>query len=169
MATLLSRTAWAKISVFRKKMAFFFSFKTYLYRMARIRNQRLRIDPCAKFQLHWTKDKGTWILTWNDTKNGLMTSYLPPSDDVSKIFYGFWEIFSRSTTMPSLVVIRSQIKEKQRGHNVPSQPIWFQKTPAWIGLTLLMPREGGWAMSQPPSCFSSITFVRIKLLKRNFG
>ena len=27
--------------------------------MARIRNQRLRIDPCAKFQLHWTKDKGT--------------------------------------------------------------------------------------------------------------
>ena len=41
--------------------------------------------PCAKFQLHWTKDKGTQILTWNDTKSGLMTSYLPPNDDVSKI------------------------------------------------------------------------------------
>ena len=25
--------------------------------LARIRNQRIRIDPCAKFQLHWTKDK----------------------------------------------------------------------------------------------------------------
>ena len=44
--------------------------------LARIRNQRLRIDPCTKFQLHWTKDKGTRILTWNDTKNGLMTSYV---------------------------------------------------------------------------------------------
>ena len=39
-------------------------------------NQHLRIDPCATFQLHWTKDKGTRILIWNDTKNGLMTSYL---------------------------------------------------------------------------------------------
>ena len=46
--------------------------------LARIRNQRFRIDPCAKFQLHWTKDKGTLIFTWKDTKNGLMTSYLPP-------------------------------------------------------------------------------------------
>ena len=42
--------------------------------LSRIRNQRLRIDPCAKFQLNWTKDKGTRILTWNDTKNSLMTS-----------------------------------------------------------------------------------------------
>ena len=50
-----------------------------------IRNQRLRIDPCAKFQLNWTKDKRTHILTWDDTKNGLMTSYLPPSDDISNI------------------------------------------------------------------------------------
>ena len=54
-----------------------------------IQNQRLGIDPCTKFQLHWTKDKGTRILTWNDTKNGLMTSYLPPGDDISKIFIAF--------------------------------------------------------------------------------
>ena len=69
----------------------FFSCKTYSYRifLARIRNQCLRIDPCAKFQLHWTKDKGTRILTWNDTKNSLMTSYLPPGDDVSKFFKAF--------------------------------------------------------------------------------
>ena len=90
MAKLLSRSAWAKSSVFRKRTAFF-SFKTYLYRifLARIRNQRLTIDPCAKFQLNWTKDKGTRILTRNDTKNGLMTSHLTPSDDVSKIFMTF--------------------------------------------------------------------------------
>ena len=42
--------------------------------LARSRNQRLKIDPCAKFQLHWTKNNGTRILTRNETKNGLMTS-----------------------------------------------------------------------------------------------
>ena len=37
--------------------------------------------------------------------------------------------------MPSFVVIRQQIKEKRRGHSPPPpQPIWFQNTPAWIGL-----------------------------------
>ena len=69
----------------------FFSFKTYLYRIffAPVRNQPLIINPCAKFQLNWTKDKGTAILTWNDTKNSLMTSYLPPSDDINKMFMVF--------------------------------------------------------------------------------
>ena len=87
MPTLLSRSAWAKISVFRKKWPFSPSKRIYIGLLARIRNQRLGIDPCAKFQLHWTKDKGTRILTWNDTKNGLMTSYLPSSNDVSKILW----------------------------------------------------------------------------------
>ena len=85
MATLLSRSAWAKISLFRKKWHFSLSKRIYIL-LVRIRNQRLRIDPCAKFQLNWTKDKSTRILTWNDIKNSLMTSYLPPSDDVSKNF-----------------------------------------------------------------------------------
>ena len=57
--------------------------------LAQIRNQLLRIDLCAKFQLNWTKDKETRILTWNNIKNGLMTSDLPPSDDVRKIFTAF--------------------------------------------------------------------------------
>ena len=42
--------------------------------LVQIRNQRLRIDPCAKFEPDWTKDKGARISTWNDTKNFLMTS-----------------------------------------------------------------------------------------------
>ena len=50
-----------------------------------IQTQRLKIDPCAKFQPDCTKDKGAPILTWNNTENWLMTSYLPHSDDVSKI------------------------------------------------------------------------------------
>ena len=74
MATLLSRTAWAKISVFIKNGIFLVQNVFISDFLAQIRNQHLRIDPCTKFQLNWTKDKGTRILTWNDTKNGLMTS-----------------------------------------------------------------------------------------------
>ena len=89
MATLLSRSAWAKISVFHKKWHFSPSKRIYIGFLAQNRNQRFKIDPCAKFQLNWTKDKRTRFLTWNDTENSLMTSYLPPSDDVSKLFMAF--------------------------------------------------------------------------------
>ena len=80
-----------------------------------IRNQRLGIDTCTKFQLHWTKDKGTRVLTWNDTKNGLMTSYLPPGDDISKIFMAFERFCPRVLSCQAVLVIEPQIKEKQRG------------------------------------------------------
>ena len=89
METLLSRIAWEKLHVFVKNGLFLLQNVLISNFLARIRNQRLKIDPCAKFQLHWTKDKGTRILTLNDTKNGLMTSYLPHSDDVSKMFIAF--------------------------------------------------------------------------------
>ena len=89
MATLLSRSAWTNTSVFRKKLHFSPSKRIYIGFLAQIRNQRLRVDPCAKFQLNWTKDKRTRILTLNDTESSLVTSYLPPSDDVSKIFMSF--------------------------------------------------------------------------------
>ena len=78
-----------KFQFFAKKWPFF-SFKTYLYRIFwlefEIRAQNL---PLFQISAQLTKDKGTRILTWNDTKNGFMTSYLPPSDDVSKIFMAF--------------------------------------------------------------------------------
>ena len=90
MATLLSRSSSRKISDFCKKNGIFLLQNVFISDfLARIRNQCLIIDPCAKFQVNWTKDKGTRILTWNDTKNSLMTSCLPPSDDVSKIFMAF--------------------------------------------------------------------------------
>ena len=54
--------------------------------LVQTRNQRVKIDYCAKFQPDWTKDKEAKILTSNDTKNCFMTSYLPHSDDVIKIF-----------------------------------------------------------------------------------
>ena len=71
MATLLSRSSCAKILVFRKKWHFLLQNVFISDFLARIRNQRLRIDPCAKFQLHWTKDKGTrhtYLLVMTSTK-----------------------------------------------------------------------------------------------------
>ena len=76
MVTLLSRNAWAKITVFFKKWHFLLQNVLISDFLAWIRNQHLRIDPCAKFQLHWTKNKGTLILTSNNSKNSLMMSYL---------------------------------------------------------------------------------------------
>ena len=72
-----------KFQFFAKNRIFY--FKMYLYRMFWLEFEISvpELTPCTKFQLHWTKDKGTQILTWNTAKNGLMTSYLPPSDDVS--------------------------------------------------------------------------------------
>ena len=89
MATLLSRSAWAKILGFRKNGLFLLQNVFISDCLARIQNQRTRIDLCAKFQLHWTKDKGSRILIWNNTKNSLMTSYLPSADDVRKNFMAF--------------------------------------------------------------------------------
>ena len=72
MATLWSRSACSKISFFSYKNGLFLLQNVFISDfLALIQNQRLRIDPCAKFQLHWTKDKGTRILTWNDTKKRL--------------------------------------------------------------------------------------------------
>ena len=68
MATLLSRSAWAKISILRKNGLFHLQNVFISDFLAGIRNHGLRIDPCAKFQLHWTKDERTRILTWNNTK-----------------------------------------------------------------------------------------------------
>ena len=71
MATLLSKSVGQKFQFFEKKLHFFLQDVFISDFLARIRNQRLRIDPCAKFRLDWTKDKGTRILTWNDTKKRL--------------------------------------------------------------------------------------------------
>ena len=95
MATLLSRSTCAKFSVFRKNGIFLLQNVFISDFLTRIRNQCLRIDLCAKFQLNWTKDKENQILTWKDTKNGLKTSYLPPIDDVSNIFMAFERLCPR--------------------------------------------------------------------------
>ena len=59
MATLLSRSTWAKFPVVRKKGLFSRSKGILIGFFVQIRNQRLKIDPCAKFQPDWTKDKGS--------------------------------------------------------------------------------------------------------------
>ena len=52
------------------------------------------------------------------------------SDVIMDLLYWFWEIFSQRTVMPSLLVVGQQIKEKQRGYNVPPAYI-ATNTPAW--------------------------------------
>ena len=47
----------AKFPVFRKKWPFSRVFISAF--LVQIRNQLLKIDPCAKFQPDWTKDKGS--------------------------------------------------------------------------------------------------------------
>ena len=60
MAMLLSRSAWAKFpAFFCKIMPFSRSKGIAIGFLVQIRNQRLKIDPCAKFQPDWTKDKGS--------------------------------------------------------------------------------------------------------------
>ena len=74
MARLLSRSTWEKFSIFHKEWPFLAQNVFISKFLVHIRNQHLRIDPCAKFQPNWTKDNGTQILTCNDTENTLMTS-----------------------------------------------------------------------------------------------
>ena len=103
--------------------------------LARIRNQRLRIDSCAKFQLSWTKDKGTRILTWTDTKNGLMTSakflwllrdFVPEYHHTK--FSCNWTANKGETGAGGTMYIWFQ---NTPAYMVPkNQPIWFHKTPA---------------------------------------
>ena len=59
MAMLSLRSAWAKFPVFVKD-GFFLSQKVFILAFSfEIRNQRLKIDPCAKFQPDWANDKGS--------------------------------------------------------------------------------------------------------------
>ena len=63
-----------KVSVFHKEWPFLAQNVFISDFLFQIRNQRLRIDPSAKFQPNWTKDNGAQSLTWIDTQNSLMTS-----------------------------------------------------------------------------------------------
>ena len=94
--------------------------------LARKRNQRLRVDPCATFQLNWTEDKGTRILTWNNNKKkpGLMILYLPHSDDLDHHNAKFGCNLTKNKG------------ETEGAYLVP-------KIPAWIGLTLFHLGRGG--------------------------
>ena len=69
-------------------------------------------------------------MTWNNTKNGLMTSYLPPGDDVSKIFMVLRDFLSEYHHAKFGCNWTTNKGETEGGR----QPIWFQKTPVGIGL-----------------------------------
>ena len=67
----------------------FFSLKTYLYRIFWLEFEisASELTSVPNFSFIGQEIKVTRILTLNDTKNSLMTSYVPPNDDVSKILW----------------------------------------------------------------------------------
>ena len=75
MGTLLSKRAWSKFSEFQMKGIFLAQIVIVSDFLVKIRNQLPKIDPFVKFQPNWPKDKGSRILTSNDSENCLMTSY----------------------------------------------------------------------------------------------
>ena len=105
--------------------------------LARIRNQRLRIDPLPNFSSigqkirelkFWpgTIPKTAW---WRHTQLLVMTSakflwllrdFVPE--------YHHAKFSCNGTT--------NKRNREGGGHNVPHKPIWFQKTPAWTGLMI---------------------------------
>ena len=87
VATLLSKSAWAKISVFRREWHFSPSKCIYIGLLGSNSKSAPQLTPVPNFSSIEQKVQKLEILTWNDTKNSLMTSYLPPSDDVSKILW----------------------------------------------------------------------------------
>ena len=92
--------------------------------MVQIRSQRLRINPCGKFQSDWTNDMGSSNF---DLEQNRHTYFLVMT--ASRLL-SISTILFQSTIMPNLVVIG--IKEKQKMGTI--QLIWFQKTLSWIGL-----------------------------------
>ena len=133
MAMLLSRSTWAKLSVFRKN-GIFLAQKVFISAfLVQIRNQRLKIDPCAKLQPDWTKDKGSsnfdleqyrkllddthtyLIVTTSANLLPILRDFVPEYHHAN--FGGNW------TTK----------KEKQRGAQYappPPAPIFYQNNPA---------------------------------------
>ena len=90
MTTLLSRSALAKISVFRKKWHFSPSKHIYIGCFGlEFQISASELTPVPNFSSIGQKIRELEFLNWNDTKNSLMTSYLPSIDDVSKLFMDF--------------------------------------------------------------------------------
>ena len=95
MAMLLSRSTLAKFPVFRKKWPFIRSKGIHIGFFSSNSKSAPQIDPCAKFQPDWTKDKGSLNFDLEWYRKLLDDAYLPHSDDVSKIITDFERFCSR--------------------------------------------------------------------------
>ena len=98
-----------KMFNFSLKIALFL-LKTYSYRivLVQIRDQGPKIDPCAKFSQIRQKIREVEFRSSTISKTAWWHQ---------RNVYCFWKLLLQTAIMPSLVVIRPQIKEKQRwGH-----------------------------------------------------
>ena len=111
MATLSSRSAWAKFSVFRNQLHFSPSKRIYI-----------------GFWLHFEISASELTLlqnfNWNDTKNGSMTSHFPLSDDVNKIFMAS-ERFSPRLSSWQVCLELEHKKEMAKKHLVVERLSWL--------------------------------------------
>ena len=86
MAALLLRALDQNFQAFERNDTFLAQIVLTSVFLVQIRNRR-PIDPSAKYQPNWTKDKGSRISTWNNRENCVMTSHTHDSDDgTSSIF-----------------------------------------------------------------------------------
>ena len=87
MASLCQGALWQKFAVFRK--LWHFSPSKHLYRIFWLEFEisTSKLTPVPNFTSIAQKIRE--LEFWPNTENSLMTSYLPPSDDVSKILMAF--------------------------------------------------------------------------------
>ena len=124
MAMLLSRSTLAKCPVFHLKMSFSRSKCIHIgFFSSNSKSAPQNGTPVPNFcQIRLTIREAR-ILTWNDTKNCLMTSYLPRSDDINKIIINFERFHSR-------VPYRAKFDENWTTSKGKTEPIFYQNTPA---------------------------------------
>ena len=138
MAALLTRSAWLDFTDFWKKWYFFAQIVFISDFSLQIRNQRPKIDPSAKFQPIWTKDKNIEFRPRTIVKT-LMTSYTRGIDDVTKLFNGFERFCARVSSCQVWWWLDHKYSRniERRGHNVPPLSLYFTKIPqSAVGLKI---------------------------------
>ena len=127
-----SAFAWLKLLGFCEKWSVFHSKGIDIVLFVEIRNQRSNLVPVPNFSQIGQKIREVEFRP----ENCLMTSYHVITMSVTLLWV--WRDFvarpfyrlSQSIILPRVVIIGSQIHEKQRGTHSAPQLIFYQNTPA---------------------------------------
>ena len=134
MAMLLSRSTWTKFPGFCKnglllaQKVFISPFISAFSFKFEISDSKLTHVP--NFSQIGQKIKEARILTWENTQNCLMMSYLRHSDDVSKIIIDFERFCSRAPSCQVSGGNWATNKKNQGGGTMCPKPIFHKNIPA---------------------------------------